>query len=102
MTFCGKQARQPATPVVAVHESGSSMTIGKSKINGRGSKPPKPRPDFPLYAHAAGVWAKRIQNKTYYFGPWADANAALERYLTERDHLYAGRAADGPPAWPIR
>lgn len=27
-------------------------------------KPPKPYPVFPLYAHAAGVWAKKVRGKS--------------------------------------
>ncbi|MGA7699181.1 MAG: tyrosine-type recombinase/integrase [Thermoguttaceae bacterium] len=54
-------------------------------------KPPKPHPDFPLYAHAAGVWAKKIKQKLHYFGPWDDPQAALERYLAVKDDLLAGR-----------
>jgi integrase len=54
-------------------------------------RPAKPYPEYPLYAHAAGVWAKKIRGVTHYFGPWEDPDGALESYLAQKDALHAGR-----------
>ena len=54
-------------------------------------KPSKPYPEFPLTAHPAGYWCKKIRGKLHYFGAWADPDGALAKYLAEKEALHAGR-----------
>ena len=58
-----------------------------------GDKPRKPYPEFPLSYHKCGQWVKKIRGKLHYFG--TDAEAALQKYLNERDDLQAGRKPQG-------
>ena len=62
-------------------------------------KPQKPYEGFPLFAHASGQWAKKINRKLHYFGVWSDPEAALERLNFEYSYLKDGRV---PPAIDVR
>jgi integrase len=60
----------------------------------RPPRPAKPRPDFPLFPHANGRWAKKVRGRLHYFGKWADdpkGDAAALLWLDQRDALLAGR-----------
>ena len=60
-------------------------------------KPPKPRPDYPLFAHANGQWAKKIRGRLHYFGPWADPDAAESIFRRDRADLRAGKTPRADP-----
>jgi integrase len=58
----------------------------------------KPHPDFPLYQHKTGQWAKRIAGKVRYFGSWKadpDGLSAMLEYQRRLPWLLKGRE---PPA----
>ena len=51
--------------------------------------PRKPTPDYPLFAHSNGQWAKKVRGRFHYFGPWSDPQAALEKWVAQKDALLA-------------
>ena len=55
------------------------------------NKPARPDPDFPLFAHAAGVWARKRGSELHYFSRWDNPDAALARYLDQKEALHASR-----------
>lgn len=64
----------------------------------RAAKPQKPYKDFPLTAHPAGVWVKKIKGKLHTFGGWSDPDGALAKYRHQVDALQAGREPDPMPS----
>src|SRR5262245_16113849 len=68
-----------------------------STTSAKPAKPAKPYPDFPLTAHPAGYWCKKIRGRIHYFGPWDDPDGALKKYLEQKDDLHAGRTPRPDP-----
>jgi len=68
-----------------------------SPATGKPTKPGKPYAEFPLTAHPAGYWCKKIRGKIHYFGKWGDPDAALAEYLRVKEALHAGRKPRADP-----
>ncbi len=79
-------------------------STGKRRRRKAGDRPAKPRPDFPLYPHPSGHWAKKIRGRIHYFSRWCYRRngklervegdgwqKAIEEYKRVADDLHAGR-----------
>lgn len=50
-------------------------------------KPTKPHPDYPLFPHRNGQWAKKINGRLLYFGTWDGPDQALVSYNDNIAHI---------------
>ena len=65
--------------------------MADSSIKKAPPKTAKPRKDFPLTAHhRTGQWCKKVRGKIYYFGKLDDPDAALKKWVEQKDYLLAG------------
>jgi len=72
---------QPVVEVNAVHKSTVLSPLGNAA-----QKHEKPYPEYPLFPHASGRWAKKVRGKFAYFGKIADdpkGEAALHLWLDQ-------------------
>jgi hypothetical protein len=66
------------------------MLMAKSTQSRRSVKAKKHYDGFPLFPHAAGVWAKKIRGQLHYFGSIKDdpdGAKALDRFNREWPYL---------------
>ncbi len=55
------------------------------------TKPRKPDPKSPLFAHQNGQWAKKIKGNLLFFCVWSDPDPEFAEYLDQVDEIQAGR-----------
>jgi integrase len=79
------------TTAVAYSQGDAVIKSTAPRQRSKLEKPAKPHKDFPLFPHATRRWAKKVRGKFVFFGPWADPDAALEKWLAWKDDLLAGR-----------
>ena len=61
----------------------TNYTQGKKMAVSKNTKPKKPYPEFPLFAHASKQWAKKIRGRMWYFGVWDEPDSALKKFNEE-------------------
>jgi len=79
------------TPGVDLDDTNRQVNMWQNTTKTRRKKPAKPNKHFPSFAFQNGQWCKKIKGVLRSFGPVADPDAALNRYLDEKNDWYAGR-----------
>ena len=79
------------------------LTTGQiEKRGGKVEKPSPPNPEFPLFAHSSGQWAKkiRVRRRYYTLRKWGDPDAALKPNTPSVRRSRCTPAAS-PASWPM-
>lgn len=63
------------------------LTTANSTRRKTAEKPAKPSPQFPLFAHNNGSWAKKIGGRLHDFGPCSDPDGAPASCREQADEL---------------
>jgi hypothetical protein len=68
MSYFLLRPKTDLTPVMTPDARFSTPTTpARAKLDSTMTKPSKPTPDFPLYAHRNGQWAKKIKGSIHYY-----------------------------------
>ena len=82
--------KDPKVASIATAQLAGQPTKTVTKNVSKNGRPDKPY-HSPFYAHGNGQWAKKVRGITRFFGPWDDHQAALDKWLEQKDDLLAGR-----------
>jgi integrase len=66
----------------------------------RNSKPAKPYPTFPLFPHASGRWAKKVRQKTRFYGRWGNVVAGEVIPVEDVEKSAADAKVEFDRCWP--
>lgn len=76
------------------------MAKSSTSKESRNSRPTKPYPTFPLFPHASGRWAKKVRQKTRFYGRWGNVVAGELLPVEDLGKSAADAKAEFDRCWP--